>query len=1215
MKQTVKLFLFFLIFFLVYSCATYDTAQLNNSITYKTDLLGTNVFLIGDAGFIENGTPSEVLNALNEKIKEAKKEDILLFLGDNIYPKGMPDSKSDVHRKEAEESLLAQLNVAKKFKGKVIFIPGNHDWYSGVDGLREEEKMVDDALGKNSFLPEKGCPLNSYKVSKDIIIIAVDSEWYITDWDKHPKINDNCEIKTRIKFFEEFKSLVNKNQGKTIILAIHHPVFSNGNHGGQYAFNQYGLPILNIPINVIRRASGIVPSDLNFPLYRELSNKITTVLQEYKEDVILVSGHEHNLQYVVHKNIPQIISGSGSKVNSVRHFKNDTTTFGYAGLGYAVLNIQANKQQVSFFDAKNQLINSKIIRSNSKVENTKNTFIFPSTLTVKASIYTDNKASKNKKEHHYKNLYLKKFDFKVVNLDTLYGGLTPIKLGGGNQSVSLRLEDKDGKEYVMRRLRKSATQFIQVKAFQENYMKDQFENTAAQHFLMDFYTTAYPFAALVTGNLSDIVGVYHSNSEIFYVPKQAALQHYNETIGDDLFMFEERSTKDFKHLTSFGSPDDIVSTDEVMNSLMKDEKYQINHSQYIKTRLFDMWLGDWDRHEDQYRWATFKNDDGTVLFSPIPRDRDQAFPKFDGFLTQATTTLIPALRLMQSFSNDIKNVKTFNQVIYKTDMMLINQSNLNEWIEEATFLEQHLTDDAIEKAFANFPDEFNDENIENIKLNLKKRRNHIASWAKEYYNILNKNAIIVGTDKDDNFEITRLENGNTRIKVIRNKKNKSNNDIVYEKIFSPEITKEVWLYGLDDNDHFVVNGSGKAAIKILIIGGQNKDTYTIENPSKIHIYDYKSKKSIFEGENVKRTLTNDYDINNFDHHKFKHNLRQILPSIGYNPDEGLKIGTLTHFTKFNFENNPFSQKHSIGLKYFTATNGFEASYKGEFVHVIGHLNLGIETLYTTPAFSQNFFGFGNETINLEDDLDIEYYRTRLEQFQVKLSLIKHGSVGSLWNISVPFQYIKPNDNDNRFVEQLFSSEELKAKKFMGIETVYSFVNNNNNTFSTLGIEFNLVAGWKTNLEQSKQNYGYLSPSLKLNYPIVKNEILTLSTLWKGTVISNSKYEFYQASSIGGKDGLRGYRNERFSGKSSYYQNTDLRLNLFKFNAGLVPAKFGMFSGYDYGRVWLENEDSSKWHSSVGGGIFVNGAGLFTLQTSYFSSDDGGRFMFGLGFGL
>lgn len=266
---------------------------------------------------------------------------------------------------------------------------------------------------------------------------------------------------------------------------------------------------------MLRRTSGISPADLNFPFYRELSNKITTILQEYQENVIVVSGHEHNLQYLVHKNIPQIISGSGSKVNPVRHFKNDETTFGYANLGFAMLNIQSDKQQVSFFDVKNQLIHSKIIRSSEIGQNENKIYQFPETSTIKASIYTNNNASKNKEQHHYKDLYLKKFDFKDVNLDTLYGGLSPVKLGGGNQSVSLRLEDKAGKEYVMRRLRKSVTQFIQVKAFQENYMKDQFENTVAERFLMGFYTTSYPFAALVTGNLSDIVGIYHSNSEIF----------------------------------------------------------------------------------------------------------------------------------------------------------------------------------------------------------------------------------------------------------------------------------------------------------------------------------------------------------------------------------------------------------------------------------------------------------------------------------------------------------------------------------------------------------------------------------------------------------------------------------------------------------------------------------------------------------------------------
>lgn len=1199
--------------FLTHSCATVDGQKAMIS-SVKDENSGANIYLIGDAGFLDKENSSKALNGLSEKIQKSKKEDVLLFLGDNIYPNGMSNEKRDVYRLEAEKSLRAQISVAQKFNGKVIFIPGNHDWYSGIDGLKEEQKMVEEELGKKSFSPRNGCPLDSFEISEDIVVITVDSEWYLTDWDKHPKMNDDCDIKTRTKFFDEFKALVNKNQGKTIVLAMHHPLESNGNHGGQYAFN-----VFRIPLNIIRRASGASPADTNFPLYRELSNKITIILQEYKNNVIVVSGHDHNLQYLVHKNISQIISGSGSKVNSVRHFKNDTITFGYAGLGYSILNIQENKKVVSFFDAKNNLLHSKVIREIKKTNDTQ--YInFPIEKKISASIYNQNTGKKSGAfnsffGNHYRELYSKKFNFQVVNLDTLYGGLKPVKLGGGNQSISLRLEDKDGKEYLMRRLRKSATQFIQVKAFQQDYMKDRLNNTVAERFLMDFYTTSYPFSSLVTGNLSDIVGVYHANSQIFYVPKQSGLENFSDDLGDDLYMFEERLAKEFKAGKSFGKSDDIVSTDEVMNNLMKDEKYNINHQQYIKTRLFDMWLGDWDRHEDQYRWATYKNQNGTISYAPIPRDRDQAFPKFDGFFTQASTHLVPALRLMQSFGPDLANVKTFNQIIYKTDMMLINQSSLDEWLAAAAFLEQNLTDESIEKAFDNLPEEIKDKNSASIMANLKIRRNHIVAWAKEYYGILNKNAIIIGTNKDDIFEITRLQNGSTFIKVRRNNRAKDGKGMVYEKEFYPDSTKEIWIYGLDDKDHFIVNGDGKAMIKIIIVGGQDKDYYSIENPGKIHIYDYKSKESIFEGKEVKRTLTDEYTINTFDHNKFKHNFRQLLPAISYNPDSEFLLGALMHITKFNFESNPFSQKHTFGARYFTATNGLELSYKTELANSINKFNFVFETRYTTPAFSQNFFGFGNETENAESDFTIEYYRIRLEQFNAKVSLMRRGKVGSLLSISIPFDYVKPNENDGRIVEQLFSQPQLAAKKFIGVETNYSFENKNSKAFSTLGFEFDVTAGWKTNLEQGSQNYAYISPALQIDYPIIRNDKLTLSTLWKANIISNNDFEFYQAAGIGGKNGLRGYRNERFSGKSSYYQNTDLRLNLFNFNAGILPAKFGIFNGFDYGRVWLEGDNSNQWHTAYGGGVFANAAGLFLFQTSYFASDDGGRFVVGVNFGF
>ena len=215
------------------SCATIDKITEVEQREIPPNISETNIYLIGDAGSITNNQQTKVLHALDQNIQNATKNDVLLFLGDNIYPKGFDEKNPDA----AAKSLDPQLELAKKFKGKVIFIPGNHDWYSGVDGLKRQEKYIVDALGKNSFLPEKGCPIAQYEISKDLILLIVDSEWYLTDWDKHSKINDNCEINTRDKFWAELKSVINKNQNKTMVFAIHHPLKSNGSHGGQYFKN------------------------------------------------------------------------------------------------------------------------------------------------------------------------------------------------------------------------------------------------------------------------------------------------------------------------------------------------------------------------------------------------------------------------------------------------------------------------------------------------------------------------------------------------------------------------------------------------------------------------------------------------------------------------------------------------------------------------------------------------------------------------------------------------------------------------------------------------------------------------------------------------------------------------------------------------------------------------------------------------------------------
>ena len=95
--------------------------------------------------------------------------------------------------------------------------------------------------------------------------------------------------------------------------------------------------------------------------------------------------------------------------------------------------------------------------------------------------------------------------------------------------------------------------------------------------------------------------------------------------------------------------------------------------------------------------------------------------------------------------------------------------------------------------------------------------------------------------------------------------------------------------------------------------------------------------------------------------------------------------------------------------------------------------------------------------------------------------------------------------------------------------------------------------------------------------------------------------------------MRGYRNERFSGKNSLYDSSNLKLKVATFRTGLIPVDFGLSGGFDCGRVWVDNDPSKKWHTSQGGGIWLGGLSSMSLQAAYFNSDEGNIVFVGFNF--
>ncbi|MCA0132562.1 metallophosphoesterase [Winogradskyella alexanderae] len=1214
---------------IINACATYKLQVVEaTQVDFPSEkTIRHSFYLLGDAGNSLMGEVDPAIDAFSLTLRKASSNSTAIFLGDNIYPIGFTNKKGD--KELAEHRLKVQTDAVKDFDGETIFIPGNHDWYSGLKGLKRQEKFVEDALGKNTFLPENGCPIQKVKIADDIVLLVVDSHWYITDWDKHPTINDECEFKTRVDFLDELSSEIKKARGKTTLIALHHPMFTYGSHGGQYSFGSHlkPLPVLGTIKNVIRKTGGVANVDLQNKMYNELKNRIVSLSQE-NDKVIFVSGHDHNLQYIVEAGIPQIVSGSGSKSSATRLIGNGK--FSYSANGYARLDVFTDGSSfVRFYEAgKTEPVYSTTVFSKPKYTIT----TYPSQFseTVEASIY---KEEDTEKSGFYKFLwgdrFRKQFATPVkaptVNLDTLFGGLKPIRKGGGNQSKSLRLEDKNGAQYVMRALEKQASQYLQALVFKDKYIGDKLDDDFTTNLVMDVFTGSHPYAPFIIGDLSDAVGIYHTNPVLYYIPKQNALGKYNEDFGDELYMIEEHTSEGHSEKASFGFQNDLDSTDDMLKKIRKDEDIIVDEASYIKARLFDMLIGDWDRHQDQWRWIEFK-ENGQKIYRPMPRDRDQAFSKMsDGFLLDIAVRLLPSAGLLRKYDEVLVDVKEINVEPYPLDMALIESSDKSVWDAQVKYIQENITDAIIEKAFLNVPEEVRDEDVEEIKRLLKARRSNLQDISDRYYKLINKFAVVKGTNKDDWFDVERLPNGQTRVTAYRIKDGEKA-DIIHRRTYQNEDTKEIWIYALDDDDVFDVYGDGDQLIKVRLVGGQNNDVYDIKNGKKLKYYDHKTKKNTFVTNRGNRKLTDDYETNVYNYKKLKNSNNRIVPTIGANPDDGFSLGVTNVLTNFNFERNPFSSQHTLSAGYFFATSGLVLNYKGEFANVIGSSNLVFDLHYNSPNFAVNYFGLGNSTPNPEvdnDELDFDFNRVKIRTISVTPSLIWKGQYGSSFEAGITYESNEVERTPGRYLETEFDedSDLFDEQNFFGAQAKYTYNVKDDKAFPTLGMLFSLEAGYRNNTNTSK-GFGYVIPELAFDYKLVPEGQVVLATKFRSHINIGDDFEFYQAAMLGDRTGLRGYRRERFTGKSAFVQSTDLRFNLRRKSSNFLPFNVGFFGGFDYGRVWIDDEfvgdpsfNEDQWNTSIGGGIFITAYSMLSANLSAFNSDDGLRIAFNLGFGF
>jgi len=136
------------ILFIFAGCASYqvqlDDAEKNWAEVNGpgTRVLAHKTYLIGDAGNAAEDATPPVLAYLRSELPSAPANSTAIFLGDNIYPGGFP-APDHPEREIAEHRLIVQTNAMKGYPGRVIWVPGNHDWYRfGLEGLKEQRRFL-----------------------------------------------------------------------------------------------------------------------------------------------------------------------------------------------------------------------------------------------------------------------------------------------------------------------------------------------------------------------------------------------------------------------------------------------------------------------------------------------------------------------------------------------------------------------------------------------------------------------------------------------------------------------------------------------------------------------------------------------------------------------------------------------------------------------------------------------------------------------------------------------------------------------------------------------------------------------------------------------------------------------------------------------------------------------------------------------------------------
>jgi hypothetical protein len=807
-----------------------------------------------------------------------------------------------------------------------------------------------------------------------------------------------------------------------------------------------------------------------------------------------------------------------------------------------------------------------------------------------------------------------KIDVPVLDLVTFDGGLTPDRQGGGNETFNLHFKSANGRTWVFRSVDKDP--------------KKKFDPDTAQGWIgdlaQDLISGAHPGAPIVAGALAEAVGVLEAIPRFVVLPDDPRLGEFKRFAGT-LGTFEERVER---NVPGANKTEDTLA---LFARLDRHGDEHVDAREYLRVRLLDVFISDWDRHTDQYRWVRARDGD-TSVWHVIPRDRDEAFSRWTGALP---SLLAYYGKPIVDWGDTYPPIDKITFAGRYTDRRFLARVERPEWEEVTAEVVSKLTDSVISDAVRRLPAPLYAKTGEDLERTLRSRRDRLTQASKEFYALLADDVDVRASSQAEEFVVDRLPNGAVTVAVYGRDETSGERAVnpSFRRTFLADETSEIRLYTMGGKDRVIEQGNGTGAILLRVISppGTSELVDRSNQASATKLYTpipapMPTKLQLAADPRAEERLR--YEVfRDWGHDTL------FYPQLSYDSTRGLLIGAYAQRTSYGFGLDPYASQMELGAAWSTTLNKPRIEYGTDF-RTRSPVRVLLYAAYSGIEQAK-FFGFGNEKLRDANLASNKFYDAQQDQVVVN-PVVEVPLVGAFRaRAGAEFKHAGSVEQTGRLIGTLTPTPSgIDGISIGSVQAGLAWDASNGTYPSQQKVAARVTVREAPAIFSNPAAFGKVRGEVAASYGGTLLTNVQLSEHVSGER-NWGTYPFFEAAYLGGTPArsaldvtgatsgnlLRGYDLNRYAGDAAVVSNTELNIEVGRV-ATFLPLRYGLWGLFDVGRVFVDGESSSKWHTAAGGGVWF---GVFAsspffqlagaVKAALVHTDEGTSFLLESGFGL